>query len=82
MSGYSDLVLLWNQESGWRYNAKNPYSGAYGIPQSLPANKMSSAGKDWLTNGATQVRWGLGYIKALYGSPQAAWKHEQAVGSY
>jgi len=76
------LIQLWNQESGWRWNARNPSSGAYGIPQSLPANKMASAGADWLTNAFTQVRWGLGYIKGRYGSPSGAEAHERAFNWY
>ena len=72
---------LWNQESGWRYNAENA-SGAYGIPQALPGSKMASAGSDWQTNPATQIKWGLGYIKSLYGTPCGAWSHEQAYGWY
>lgn len=78
----SCLVSLWNRESGWRANATNPSSGAYGIPQSLPGSKMASAGADWQTNPATQIRWGLGYIKATYGSPCGAWGHSQATGWY
>lgn len=66
------LRELWQGESGWRWNAENPSSGAYGIPQSLPANKMRSAGADWRTNPATQIKWGLGYIDSAYGSPQNA----------
>ena len=68
---FPPLQALWNGESGWRWNALNPGSGAYGIPQSLPASKMASAGADWRTNPATQIRWGLSYIKSNpnYGSP-------------
>jgi SLT domain-containing protein len=51
----------------------NQSSGAYGIPQSLPASKMASAGPDWRTNPATQIRWGLDYIRSAYGSPSNAW---------
>lgn len=76
------LLALWNQESGWRWNATNPTSGAYGIPQSLPASKMATAGADWRTNPATQEMWGLGYIKGRYGSPAGAWAHEQAFNWY
>jgi len=75
------LVDIWNRESGWRYDAENP-SGAYGIPQALPGSKMSSAGADWQTNPATQIRWGLGYIKQLYGDPCRAWAFEEANGYY
>lgn len=76
------LDKLWTKESGWRTTARNPSSGAYGIPQSLPATKMESAGSDWETNPATQIRWGLGYIKGRYGTPCAAWGHSQDVGWY
>jgi len=81
VSQFSCLDSLWNAESGWRYNAANA-SGAYGIPQALPGSKMASAGSDWQTNPATQIRWGLGYIKNIYGSPCNAWGHEQADGWY
>jgi hypothetical protein len=67
------LHELWRRESGWNHFALNRSSGAYGIPQSLPAEKMASAGDDWATNPETQIRWGLGYIQGRYGSPCAAW---------
>ena len=75
------LLDIWNRESGWRYDAENA-SGAYGIPQALPGSKMSSAGADWQTNPATQIKWGLGYIKAIYGNPCKAWGFEEANGYY
>ena len=75
------LVDIWNRESGWRYDAENA-SGAYGIPQALPGSKMASAGADWQTNPATQIKWGLGYIKAIYGDPCHAWAFEEANGYY
>jgi len=75
------LLDLWNRESGWRYDAENA-SGAYGIPQALPGSKMASAGPDWQTNPATQIKWGLGYIKQLYGNPCGAWAFEEANGYY
>jgi hypothetical protein len=68
-SQWPALKALWNGESGWNYRATNASSGAYGIPQALPASKMASAGSDWRTNAATQIKWGLGYIKSRYGSP-------------
>jgi hypothetical protein len=76
------LDSLWMRESGWRVNAANPSSSAYGIPQALPGSKMSSAGSDWATNPATQIRWGLGYIEDRYGSPCGAWGHSQSYGWY
>jgi hypothetical protein len=81
-SEFGCLNELWERESGWNPSATNPYSGAYGIPQALPASKMASAGADWATNPATQIRWGLDYIKATYGAPCAAWSHETATGWY
>jgi len=72
---------LWQRESGWVYNAENA-SGAYGIPQALPGSKMASAGSDWQTDPATQIKWGLGYIKSTYGTPCGAWSHEEADGWY
>ena len=76
------LVKLWNRESGWNPNAHNKSSGAHGIPQSLPASKMRSEGADYYTNGYTQIRWGLKYIKGRYGSPSKAWAHSQRKGWY
>jgi hypothetical protein len=78
---FSCLNNIWERESGWVYNAQNP-SGAYGIPQALPGSKMASAGADWQTNPATQIRWGLGYIKSMYGDPCSAWAFWQAHGYY
>jgi hypothetical protein len=66
------LQRLWTKESDWRTTATNSSSGAYGIVQSLPAEKMASAGADYLTNYRTQINWGLGYIKDRYGSPCGA----------
>lgn len=76
------LDSLWMRESGWNPSAENPSSGAYGIPQSLPGSKMASAGSDWMTNPATQIEWGLGYIRDRYGSPCGAWAHSESVGWY
>jgi hypothetical protein len=81
-SEFGCLQSLWNAESGWNPSASNPISGAYGIPQALPGSKMASAGPDWQSNPATQIKWGLGYIKQVYGSPCAAWSHEQSTGWY
>lgn len=79
----SCLDQLWDKESGWDAAATNPSSGATGIPQALPGNKMASAGADWATNPATQIAWGLDYIKAgTYGTPCAAWAHSESVGWY
>jgi len=79
---YNCLVSLWNKESGWNVYAHNKSSGAYGIPQALPGDKMGSAGADWATNHVTQINWGLGYIANRYGTPCAAWGHSQQTGWY
>ncbi|MBQ0894433.1 lytic transglycosylase domain-containing protein [Micromonospora sp. U56] len=76
------LDKLWTKESGWNHKASNPSSGAYGIPQALPGSKMDSVADDWRTNPATQIKWGLGYIKGRYGDPCGAWAHSQSVGWY
>jgi uncharacterized protein YabE (DUF348 family) len=76
------LDKLWTKESGWRWNADNPASSAYGIPQALPGEKMATAGADWRTNPTTQIRWGLGYIAGRYGTPCNAWAHSVSVGWY
>jgi hypothetical protein len=81
-SQMSCLVPLWMGESGWRWNAENPSSGAYGIPQSLPGDKMATVASDWRTNPVTQITWGLEYIKASYGSPCGAWDFKQGHGWY
>ena len=81
-SQWGCLQSIWNRESGWNYQAENPYSGAYGIPQALPGSKMATAGADWQTNPATQIKWGLGYIQSIYGTPCGAWNFELANGYY
>lgn len=78
---FTCLDQLWQRESGWNHLAANP-SGAYGIPQSLPGSKMASAGADWQTNPATQIKWGLGYISGRYGTPCGALSHSHSVGWY
>jgi hypothetical protein len=77
-SCWPSLETMWDHESGWNEHADNPYSDAYGIPQALPGSKMSSAGPNWQNNAATQISWGLGYVKARYGDPCQAWAFWQA----
>lgn len=72
---WSCLDNLWQRESGWRTTAGNKSSGAYGIPQALPGDKMAKYGADWRTNPATQIEWGLAYVKGRYGTPCGAWSH-------
>ncbi|MEV2235232.1 transglycosylase SLT domain-containing protein [Streptomyces phaeochromogenes] len=71
-----------DHESSWNYQADNPTSDAYGLMQALPGSKMSSAGADWATNPATQIKWGLGYMNDRYGSPCGAWDFWQANNYY
>ena len=79
---YSCLVKLWERESNWRTTALNSSPGAYGIPQSLPAERMASAGSDWRTNPETQIDWGINYIDRRYGSPCAALAHSDIHNWY
>jgi hypothetical protein len=84
---------LWTRESGFQVNIWNTAgSGAYGIPQSLPATKMASvycvhpvqskpANRFW-HNATCQEHWGVQYIKAVYGNPENAWAFELAHNGY
>ncbi|MEH1167634.1 lytic transglycosylase domain-containing protein [Micromonospora sp. CPCC 205539] len=76
------LEKLWTKESGWNHKANNSSSGAYGIPQALPGSKMGSVASDWRTSPATQIKWGLGYIKGKYDTPCGAWRYFQNNGHY
>lgn len=76
---FSNIV---DHESTWNYRASNPSSGAYGLVQALPGSKMASAGADWQTNPATQIKWGLNYMNDRYGSPCGAWSFWQANNWY
>ncbi len=78
---FSCLYQLWNNESGWSLDAENA-SGAYGIPQALPGDKMAAYGSDWQTNPSTQIKWGLSYIAGRYGTPCDAWSFWQSNGWY
>ena len=70
------------RESGWNVEARNPSSGAYGLGQALPGDKMASAGPDWETNPATQIKWTLGYMDERYGSPCGAQSFWESHGWY
>ena len=76
------LDKLWAKESGWNQYASNASTGAYGIPQALPGDKMATVADDWRTNPATQIKWGLGYIEGRYGTPCSAWSHSESTGWY
>lgn len=76
---FSNIV---ERESDWDVTATNPSSGAFGLVQALPGSKMASAGPDWRTNPATQIKWGLDYMKSAYGGPCGAWAFWQSHGWY
>ncbi|MGW1993075.1 aggregation-promoting factor C-terminal-like domain-containing protein [Embleya sp. NPDC001921] len=77
-SAYTCFSNIVTKESGWRVDATNKSSGAYGLMQALPASKYASAGSDWRTNPATQIKWGLSYMNERYGSPCQAWTFWQS----
>jgi hypothetical protein len=80
---FSSLDQLWMRESGWDRFARNPSSGAYGIPQALPESKLPAAGqRSGGSKAGPQIDWGLNYIRGRYGSTDAAWKHSQSTGWY
>jgi hypothetical protein len=79
---FACLVSLWNRESHWNVYANNTRSGAYGIPQALPGEKMASIADDWQTNPTTQITWGLGYIAGRYTDPCGAWTSSETRGWY
>ena len=76
---FNNIIM---RESKWDVNATNPSSGAYGIPQALPGSKMATIASDWRTNPATQIIWGIGYMKDRYGSPCSAWGFKASHGWY
>ncbi|MEU8901526.1 lytic transglycosylase domain-containing protein [Nocardia sp. NPDC048505] len=71
-----DMVIT--RESGWNHLARNPASGAYGLGQALPPEKMFTHGVDWMINPVTQIRWTYDYMNKRYGSPEGAWAFWQA----
>lgn len=74
MGQWAPLVMLWNKESGWNPQARNPSSGAAGIPQDISGNFHGGY--------QGQILWGLNYIRGRYGSPSGAWAHEVAYNWY
>ena len=81
-SDFGAANYIISHESGWRYNATNASSGAYGLPQALPGSKMASAGSDWQTNPITQLKWFYSYCLNRYGSVQEAYEFKIAHGWY
>jgi uncharacterized protein YabE (DUF348 family) len=83
---YADYII--SRESGWcptkaqgQYGGCPPYAGyvpatgGYGLCQSTPGSKMSTAGADWATNPVTQLRWCSGYATRVYGGWAGAYSH-------
>lgn len=82
-SEWTALLELWACESSWKTLVANyEGSGAYGIPQSLPASKMASHGEDYLVNPSTQIKWGLDYIANRYKSPSKALEFHYTMNWY
>jgi hypothetical protein len=80
------LDQLWYRESHWNHRAVNERTGACGIPQSYPCNKMKGMGDkygvDYRRNPWPQIAWGLQYIEERYGSPCAAWTRLERGSGY
>ena len=69
-------------EAGWNMTAVNPSSGAYGLAQFIngPAEYFQYGGDPNTALG--QLTAMLNYIGQRYGSPNAAWAHEQSSHWY
>lgn len=79
---WTALDNLFTRESGWSNTAENASSGAYGIAQALPPTKYPITGQKPISDPATQILWGLNYIRSRYGDPIGAWAHETSAGWY
>ncbi|WP_310526150.1 lytic transglycosylase domain-containing protein [Nocardioides sp.] len=79
-SEFDCLDSLYESESGWRTDADNPSSSAYGIPQAL--TQLHALPADYMTSAESQIRWGLGYIQDTYGTPCGAWSFKSGHGWY
>ncbi|PKH37369.1 hypothetical protein SAMN05192575_101335 [Nocardioides alpinus] len=77
---FSCLDSLYTSESGWRVDADNPTSSAYGIPQAL--TQLHDLPADYMTSAESQIRWGLEYIQGTYGTPCSAWSFKSGNGWY
>ena len=71
---WKSLYKLWDRESRWDYQADNPRSSAYGIPQMLTMPEDTPM--------VRQIELGLKYIKHRYGSPSKALAFHNANGWY
>jgi hypothetical protein len=76
---FSEVIY---RESRWNYLAVNHRSGAYGLAQAMPADKMEVTGRDYLTNPQTQIKWALRYMKSRYGTPCGALRFHNTFNWY
>ena len=70
---FDSLNKLWNAESNWNYKAKNPKSGAAGIPQLKGGSNVENFDNDY----KVQIEHGFFHIKKKYKTPDDAWKFFQ-----
>ena len=71
------------REAGYNRFARNPSSGAYGIPQALPPSKMPFAAQaGGGSHAGAQLAWMFGYIRQRYGNPVNAAAHERSANWY
>lgn len=71
------------REAGYNRFARNPSSGAYGIPQALPPTKMPFAAQAaGGSHAGPQLSWMYSYIRSVYGNPVNAAAHERAYNWY
>jgi hypothetical protein len=74
---WTSLWRLWQLESRWDPWARNPSSGACGIPQAINCPYGLGA-----RHAREQISWGIRYISARYSRPSVAWAFERAHGYY
>jgi hypothetical protein len=77
-SQWPSFDYLEMREAGYNRFARNPSSGAYGIPQALPESKLPFAGQSGGgSHAGAQLSWMFGYIGQRYGTPFNAALHER-----
>jgi Transglycosylase SLT domain len=81
-SNVEAFLEIIRRESCFDYLSVNKESGAYGLAQALPADKMSGTGHDYLTNPETQLRWMIKYIDLRYGNAKLALSFHNRNGWY
>jgi hypothetical protein len=71
---FSCLEQLLYKESGWRVNALNRSSGAFGLFQFLPSTWANYKYPFMPKDAHTQIRAGLRYVYKRYKTPCNAWE--------